>query len=1116
MNTKTKPISLAITALLALSFLALIPIAVSPVHAITAPTVTPLEGEYLVGQTVTLTVSWGAGVGPYDLYIVAMPAPSCIGAAADIGSAIVTVTGATSPQSVPITSITASDTNLCAVVVDTGAADATATSGVTSYTVATPITSYVNNDENTVSIDSGQSVVLTVYPSGGAPPYAYQWSTGDACAAPIGGATSASYTATPLATGTYSVSVTDSVISTPGQIDCEVVAVTVNTAFTGTLTISCAAPCELDSQVGEPALTAVVTFSGGTGPWYSVTIYSGTDSLCTGDTTKVASLNDINGTEAILSFPAPSTPSSITYYCVTINDMSATPNPMSLGPVQINTSPALSAPTFSIAPSSADYGIPVVGGVYATVQWVGGTAPYFVVLTSGSSKSCAAPDNTPVAYTVVSGGSIYTVHLGADALAVEYITLGYTVTQSYGSTVTLNFPSPSSSTYYCAIVFDSSAPAPSQTYTPAGALFTVEGLFAINPPALSTTLTEVQTPMYEGLPVTATVTWSGGTGPYDVALFTGTVVGGVCTGPYTLVVTTPGFNPQTGVTGTSASFTFLAPNSMGAYCYYAVVTDVNGNVVGSPAIFSTLTVAPYLGTVVATISAVGIDIGQTEMITVSATWAGGSAPYTATLYSGASDTTCTTKVTSSSGLGSATVSFMFTSPKTTTYYCIGVSDSSTPASLGMSNVVQFLESPPPVVTVPAGYEIAAGSATSIMPTATSTGITPDYFQWFIGAGCAAGDAVTGALATPGTYLTGVISTTTTYSVLLTDSSTGTPALSSCASITITVNNGPMGVATVGSGAYAGLIYVTNPISPGTGAGGVTVLDSDSNSPVTTIPLTYLGCEVSPAGVVTDGTTGTVYVTGSTGPATDSAQPLFACPGTPNEGVVFAIDIATNTVTTTTDIGAGTNPQGIAVGSGLSEVYVAENGVNSVGVYSLALAPLATIAVGPGPIGVAVDQSSYNVYVTDNSGNTLSILQPVLNPPPLFVVTTVNVGFEPVGVAVNPANGDVLVANSGAGTVSVLSGTTFNTLATIKVGGMPEGIDINGNFAYVANAATNAVTVINLATNTPLASTIAVGSGPGAVAVDAPNGTVFVANSESNTLSVISLANNQVIATIVVP
>jgi YVTN family beta-propeller protein len=414
----------------------------------------------------------------------------------------------------------------------------------------------------------------------------------------------------------------------------------------------------------------------------------------------------------------------------------------------------------------------------------------------------------------------------------------------------------------------------------------------------------------------------------------------------------------------------------------------------------------------------------------------------------------------------------------------------------MSNVLLFTTSPPPVVTLPAGYEIQVGTATSITPIPTAAGTIPDFFQWFLGSSCTAADAVTGVLASPGTYNTGVLTAATTYSVLMTDSSTGTPAMTSCASITITVENGPIGVATVGSGVFAGLIYATNPSHMS-----LTVIDSDSNTAITNIPLALptaigaviAGTAVNPWGVTTSGTT--VYVTGT-------ATTI---------GVVCSVSIATNTVTACVQV--GTSPEGVAVNSALGLVYVANSGDNTVSVLTTALAPVMTVPVGAGPMNVAVDPNTYNVWVTDNAGNTVSVLQPQAGTPITYAVTTVAVGFQPVGVAIYAPADEVLVANSGSGTVSVLSGTSFATIATIKVGGTPTGIDISGSTAYVANAATGVVTVINLLTNTPAATTIPVGTGPFGVAVDAPNGTVFVTNQGSNTVSVISLTTGLVVATI---
>ena len=1022
--------------------------------------------------------------------------------------------------------MSASDTNLCAVVNGL-------VSGVTSYSVATKLSSYIANDESAVTIDLGQTVPLTAYVSGGAPPYTYAWYAGATCGVgPVLG-TSATYKATPAATGTYVVLVTDSSMGTHAT-DCEAVIVTVNPTFLGTFAIDGVSTGIISAQTGSPAFTAIVTFGGGTYPWYGVTITSGTDSLCTGDTTVVAHADDVTASEAILSFPEPSAPSSTIFYCATLTDGAG--NVVSLPTsgigIQVNTSPALSAPTISISPTSAEYNInypTLAGTMTATVTWAGGTAPYYVFLTSGSTSNCAAPDNIPVVTTSATDYTLLPLtNIGAF--------LPYYVYETPGTSMTFTFTQPGSSTYYCAIVTDSSAPA-SVTYTAAGALFTVEGLFASNAPKLSSTAVEALSPLYEGFPITATVTWSGGTGPFDVSLFYGTVVLGVCVPAASpLVVTTPGFNPQTGITGTSATFTFLAPNtpSVAPYCYYATVMDSSFTIVGGATLFSTLSVAGYLGTPGMVIPSTGIDTGQTANIAITVNGlTGGNAPYTVTLYEGATAATCTTKVAGMDAgysnpavTNGPTVDFDFTSPSASSYFCASVADSSVPPSTGATTPTLWSIVQPPTVKITGApeLEIAAGSATSLVATGSGGVIPYTSFQWFIGtATCAAADAVTGAIPAVGitsTYNTGVITTNTVYSVQLVDGSSGTPASIgvTCATILVTANNGPTGVATVSSGTYAGLIYVTDPISPGTGAGGVTVIDSDSASVITTIPLLFGGCEVSPSGIAVDSATNTVYVTGSTGPATDAAQPAFACPGTPNDGVVTEIDVTTNTQGVAVGLGAGTSPQGIAVNDPLGQVYIAENGVNDIVVYSLALAPIAggTVPVGPGPMGVAVDPTSSNVYVTDNSGNTLSVLQPTLNPPPLFVVTTVNVGFEPVGVAVNPANGNVYVANSGDGTVSVISGTTLTLLATIHVGGSPQGIDISGTTAYVANAATNIVTMISLTTNTPSATTIPVGSSPMGVAFDAPNGVVIVTNSASNTVSVISATTNTVVATIVVP
>src|ERR1039457_5050651 len=96
-----------------------------------------------------------------------------------------------------------------------------------------------------------------------------------------------------------------------------------------------------------------------------------------------------------------------------------------------------------------------------------------------------------------------------------------------------------------------------------------------------------------------------------------------------------------------------------------------------------------------------------------------------------------------------------------------------------------------------------------------------------------------------------------------------------------------------------------------------------------------------------------------------------------------------------------------------------------------------------------------------------------------------------------------ITNGNDNTVSVINVTTNSVIATIPVGNTPEGVSVSqdGSKVYVANHNAFTVSVINTATNTVVA-TIPVGSSPPGLSVS-PDGTkVYVANYGGNTVSVI--------------
>src|SRR3972149_5693129 len=109
-----------------------------------------------------------------------------------------------------------------------------------------------------------------------------------------------------------------------------------------------------------------------------------------------------------------------------------------------------------------------------------------------------------------------------------------------------------------------------------------------------------------------------------------------------------------------------------------------------------------------------------------------------------------------------------------------------------------------------------------------------------------------------------------------------------------------------------------------------------------------------------------------------------------------------------------------------------------------------------------------------------------------------------------------VTNAGSGSVSVINTATNTVITTIPVGLTPEQVAVtpNGLFAYVANSGSNNVSVIPPASNTAPAP-VPVGSGPAGVAIT-PNGAfVYVSNFASNpgSVSVIATASNTVTTTI---
>ena len=267
--------------------------------------------------------------------------------------------------------------------------------------------------------------------------------------------------------------------------------------------------------------------------------------------------------------------------------------------------------------------------------------------------------------------------------------------------------------------------------------------------------------------------------------------------------------------------------------------------------------------------------------------------------------------------------------------------------------------------------------------------------------------------------------------------------------------------------------------------------------------------------------------------------------------VSVIDVKTDRVIST--IPVGRNPFAIAITPDCSKAYVGNSGNLFVPGNTVSVIDVKTdtaidvnpttpetdpITVGLNPGALAITPDGSKLYVANFGSenvpdNTVSVIDIEtdrvidVNPktPELDPIT---VGLRPGALAMTPDGSRVYVTNSFDSTFSVISTATDTVIDTvintIKVGEQddpqfnPAGITITDSKAYVANADSDTVSVIDLSANKVVAA-IDVGTKPLVVAITPDGSKVYVTNLLSNNVSVIDAQksvddpNGAVVATI---
>jgi YVTN family beta-propeller protein len=199
---------------------------------------------------------------------------------------------------------------------------------------------------------------------------------------------------------------------------------------------------------------------------------------------------------------------------------------------------------------------------------------------------------------------------------------------------------------------------------------------------------------------------------------------------------------------------------------------------------------------------------------------------------------------------------------------------------------------------------------------------------------------------------------------------------------------------------------------------------------------------------------------------------------------------------------------------------------SITLAALWLGMVVVLAAVPTPPGTAhADGGAPNLAYVVGGGSDRAELT-IIDIAQRRVTGRVHIGGQPHGVMLSLDGRNAYVTQTAADRVAVVDARAQRVVGTIAVGRGPGAIALDsmltGNL-YVADSVGNTVTVVDLAKQRAIA-TIPVGKRPSSIAIASPasgitnaqDAEVYVANADDDTVSVISAARRQVVATIPVP
>ncbi|MCI2416447.1 Hsp70 family protein [Saccharopolyspora sp. K220] len=229
--------------------------------------------------------------------------------------------------------------------------------------------------------------------------------------------------------------------------------------------------------------------------------------------------------------------------------------------------------------------------------------------------------------------------------------------------------------------------------------------------------------------------------------------------------------------------------------------------------------------------------------------------------------------------------------------------------------------------------------------------------------------------------------------------------------------------------------------------------------------------------------------------------VSAYPQTGPENLVFVLDVATNTVQTSIQVGK--HPYTLTASTDGSEVWVPDHDSAQISIIDTTTNKVAdTIEVKPNPHSVAFTPDGRTAYVANHDSNLVTVIDTATR----SIEDEVAVPPSPHNVAMSPDGRTVAVCSYDAASASTIDTKSRRVTGTIPVGTKPSSVAYapDGRHFYVVNEGSNSLSVVDPKAER-VTATVPVGEAPVAVALSPDGRQAYVTNVNSNTVSVLNTA-----------